>query len=175
MVRLGSSLACCGAPTARRRWREAGGVVTRLRSAPAEARKRTPLELERDRRELEQAVAAWPKARKPTPERSHDHGALIPYGDTASSALISANLPRVALIAALCSTAMLISWAKEGLPTPDEDASGSGRCDARRRGSGARFRSYEPGATTRAPSGCSLWAAASWRSELPSMPSISSG
>ena len=37
-------------------------LITHLRSALAKARTRTPLELERDRRELEQAVAAWPES-----------------------------------------------------------------------------------------------------------------
>jgi len=46
---------------------EAGQVelVTRLRSALTEACARTPLEIERDRRELGEAVAAWPGCARP--------------------------------------------------------------------------------------------------------------
>jgi hypothetical protein len=40
-----------------------GEVIARLRSALTEARDRTPFEVERDRRELEEAIAAWPETR----------------------------------------------------------------------------------------------------------------
>lgn len=40
-------------------------LIARLRSALTEARARTPVELERDRRELEEAIAAWPGCAQP--------------------------------------------------------------------------------------------------------------
>lgn len=71
MARLGS----CFSFLRRSYKRDVGGegqaqLVARLRSALAEARARTALEVERDRRELEAAIAAWPgcaPVQAPTP------------------------------------------------------------------------------------------------------------
>jgi 2-keto-3-deoxy-L-rhamnonate aldolase RhmA len=66
LIRLGSSFSFL-----RRSYkRDVGGegqaaLVARLRSALTEACARTPLEIERDRRELAEAVAAWPGCARP--------------------------------------------------------------------------------------------------------------
>ena len=71
-----------------------------------------------------------------------------------SGAVISANLPWVALIAALCSTALLLSWAREGLPSPDEGYLWYGTLRTLAGEVPMRdFRSYEPGRYY----WCALW------------------
>jgi hypothetical protein len=60
--------------------------------------------------------------------------------------LILANLPWAAAVAALCSTAMLLSWVREGLPSPDEGYLWYGTLRTLDGEVPLRdFRSYEPG------------------------------
>jgi hypothetical protein len=60
--------------------------------------------------------------------------------------LILANLPWAAVVAALCSIALLLSWAREGFPTPDEGYLWYGTLRTIEGDVPLRdFRSYEPG------------------------------